>query len=64
MAVNKKKKRRGERKEKKKGLTVGGGHERAVRTLFEVFQHCQTRTNCSNSVQTAHHHTAGCSNTV
>ena len=46
------KQRKGERKKKKNGLTAGGGHEHAVRTLFEVFEHCQTRTNCSNSVQT------------
>ena len=30
MAVNKKKKRKGERKEKEEGLTMGSGHERAV----------------------------------
>ena len=59
-----KKKRKGERKEKKEGLTVGSGHECAVRTLFKVFEHCQTRTNCSNSVRTAHHCTVGCLNTV
>ena len=29
-----------------------------------VFGHCQTRTNCLNSVRTAHHCTAGCLNTV
>ena len=62
--VNGCKQRKGERKKKKNGLTAGGGHERAVRTLFEVFEHCQTRTNCSNSVRTAHHRTAGCSNSV
>ena len=33
-----KEKRKGERKEKKEGLTMGSGHERAVQTLFEVFE--------------------------
>ena len=60
-----KKERRGERKEKKKGLTTGGGHERAVRirTLFErmervynMSEHCLNTWKgsiaCPNTVQT------------
>ena len=54
MAVNKQTNKKRERKKKWNGLTAGGGHERAVRTLFE---HCvRTLPNkdklfkqCSNS---------------
>ena len=57
MAVNKKK--REEEKEKKKRKDS----PRVVGMSMQ-FEHCQTRTNCSNSVRTAHQCTVGCSNTV
>ena len=57
MAVNKRKKRKEERKEKKEGLTMGSGHERAVRTLpnkDKLFEQClntwKVCITCSNTV--------------
>ena len=64
MAVNKQT-RKGEIKMEWNGLTAGGGHERAVRTLFEVFEHhallCVLSKHCPNSVRTCHTFVSRCS---
>ena len=63
MAVNKQT-RKGEIKKEWNGLTAGGGHERAVQTLFEVFKHCQTRPNCSNTWKRMYDMSEHCLNSV